>query len=198
MPKIKSQKKVKYRPILTLPPLSQEEFSALRDNIAVNGVLVPIIVDSDGSKRQIIDGNYRKWIADDLGYDCPEIVQAGLDENEKRTLARALNLARRQLDREQKRQLIADQLLESQGRTNRWIEKMLGIHHATVASVRREMEAVGQIIQQEKRVGQDGKQYVASKTKDYWGQRKGNSDNPLDFHPTPEHITEALIGQVQN
>ena len=53
---------------------------------------MPILVDSDGPKRGIIDGNYRKQIADELGYDCPEIVQAGLEEDEKRTLARALNL----------------------------------------------------------------------------------------------------------
>ncbi len=33
-----------------------------------------------------------KVIADELGYDCPEIVQEGLTEEEKRTLARALNL----------------------------------------------------------------------------------------------------------
>ena len=75
-------------------------------------MLVPIIVDSDGPKRKIIDGNFRKQIANELGYDCPEIVQPGLDEDEKRALARALNLARRQLNSEQKRKLIADQLKE--------------------------------------------------------------------------------------
>ena len=60
--------------------------------------LVPILVDSDGPIRKIIDGSYRKQIADELGYDCPEIVQPGLADDELRTLARALNLARRQLD----------------------------------------------------------------------------------------------------
>ncbi len=96
-------------------PLLYEQFVALRDNIAVNGVLVPILVTED---KQIIDGNYRKAIADELGYDCPEIVQNGLTEEEKRTLARALNLARRQLTQEQQRQLIADQLREPPERAN--------------------------------------------------------------------------------
>jgi ParB-like chromosome segregation protein Spo0J len=95
----------------------------LHGNIAVNGVLVPILVDADGPRRKIIDGNYRKAIADELGYDCREIVQSGLSEDEKRTLARALNLARRQLSQEQKRQLIADQLQETSGRSNRWVGK---------------------------------------------------------------------------
>ena len=132
----------------------------MKDNIAVNGVLVPIFVDE---RKQIIDGNYRKAITDELGYDCPELVQEGLSEGEKRTLARALNLARRQLCTEEKRQLIADQLHETAERSNRWVGKQLGVHHATVASVRAEIEAVGQIIQLEQRVGTDGKTYKATK-----------------------------------
>jgi len=182
---------------LKLPPLTPDQYEALRANIAVNGVLVPIVVDSDGQRRRIIDGNYRKRIADELGYDCPEIVQAGLDNEEKRTLARALNLARRQLDREQKRQLIADQLRETQDRSNRWIGKMLGVHHATVASVRQELESVGQIIQQGRRIGADGKTYKSSKAKDYWVQRSTglNPENPFDFHTTPEHVTEVLLAR---
>jgi hypothetical protein len=152
-----------YEPVLTLPLLPYEQFVALRDNIAVNGVLVPILVDGGGPRSKIIDGNYRRAIADELGYDCPEIVHAGLSEEEKRTLARALNLARRQLTQEQKRQLIADQLRETPDRSNRWVGKQLGVHHATVASVRSEMEGTGQIIQFERTVGEDGKARPATR-----------------------------------
>ena len=35
----------RYQPVLKLPPLPYDQFLALRDNIAVNGVLVPILVD---------------------------------------------------------------------------------------------------------------------------------------------------------
>ena len=147
MPKTKTVSKVKYEPVLQLPPLSYEEFTALRDNIAVNGVLVPILVDSDGLNRKIIDGNYRKQIADELGYDCPEIVQAGMEEDEKRVLARALNLARRQLNTDQKRKLIADQLKETPDKSLRWVAKMLGVHHATVGSVRGKWQSTGEISQ---------------------------------------------------
>jgi hypothetical protein len=147
----------RYEPILTLPPLSTEDYEALRDNIAVHGVLVPILVDSSGPVRKIIDGNYRKRIADELGYVCPEIVQEGLEEEEKRTLARALNLARRQLNREQRRQLIADQLRETPNRSNRWVARQLGVHHATVASVRAELEGTGQIIHCPFHLGADGR-----------------------------------------
>lgn len=90
----KPARKVRYEPIRKLPPLPYEQFMALRDNIAVHGVLVPILVDCDGTRRKIIDGNDRKAIADGLAYDCPEIVQEGLTDDD---------LARRQLSQEQKR-----------------------------------------------------------------------------------------------
>ena len=153
----KKTRKPVYQPVLKLPALPYEQFLALRANIAVHGVLVPILVDGDGPRRKIIDGNYRKTIADELGYVCSEIVQSGLTEDEKRTLARALNLARRQLTQEQKRQLIADQLRETPGRSNRWIGKQLGVSHPTVASVRAEMEATGKVFQFDRTLGSDGK-----------------------------------------
>jgi DNA modification methylase len=159
----KRSKKPIYEPVIKLPSLRYEDFVALKDNIAVNGVLVPILVDSDGPKRKIIDGNYRKQIAEELGYDCPEIVQPNLEDDEKRTLARALNLARRQLTQEQRRELIADQIEETPERSNRWIAKQLGAHHATVGAVRGEMQSVGQIIQLDRRVGNDGKTYSATR-----------------------------------
>jgi hypothetical protein len=158
MPRTKTKPtKVRYHPVLKLPPLQADQYDGLRANIAVNGVLVPIMVDSDGPKRGIIDGNYRKQIANELGYDCPEIVQGGLDEEEKRTLARALNLARRQLNTDQKRELIADQLRETPDKSLRWIAKMLGVHHTTVSNVRTEMTSTGDFSQLEKTVGLDGK-----------------------------------------
>lgn len=166
---------------------------ALRNNIALNGVLVPIVI-SDGQKRRIIDGNHRKQIADELGYECPEIVHDNLDEEEIRALARALNLARRQLNRQQKRQIIADQLRESANRSNRWIGKQLGVHHATVASVRSELAATGQIDQLSRTVGMDGKLRPSS-AKNYWQVRKPSPSNPMILHPTPPHVTEALLSR---
>lgn len=192
------KQKIQYKALLELPPLSVDECDGLRQSIAMSGVLVPILVDSDGPVRRIIDGSYRKKFANEFGYDCPEIVRQG-DDEELRALSRALNLARRQLNREQKRQIIADQLEETSDHTDRRIAKMLGVHHATVASVRKELQSVGQIIQQDRRVGRDGKTYKSSKAKDYWSERRAglrrNADNPLDFHPTPKHVTEALIAR---
>ena len=63
----------------------------------------------------IVDGSYRRAIAREFGYECPEIVRSDLTEEDARVMARALNLARRQLNTTQKRQIIADQLRETPG-----------------------------------------------------------------------------------
>ena len=155
-------RKVVYRPLVHLPPLSAEDYEGLRASIAVSGVVVPIVVWPKGKTRFVIDGSYRKKIADELSYECPELVRSDLTEEEARIMARALNLARRQLDRQQKRQLIADQLEETPDRSARWIAKMLGVSHPTVISVRDEIRhncAGGQLAHLHSYVGGDGKSY---------------------------------------
>ena len=112
----KSKRKKPYQSIVQLPPLTEEQYEGLRSSIAVSGVKVPILIDEN---KQIIDGWHRKQIADELDYDCPEIVEENLTDDEKRTLARALNLARRQLTNDQKRIVIADQLQETAKGCNR-------------------------------------------------------------------------------
>jgi 16S rRNA G966 N2-methylase RsmD len=150
----------KYQPVLDLPPLSAEEHDGLKASIDLHGVLVPIMLAEDG---RVIDGSNRKRIADGLGVECPEVVQAGLDEEEIRALARSLNIARRQLSREQRRQLVADQLRETPGWSNRRVAKALGVDHHTVASVRLELEPTGEIPQFTRTTGLDGKARPATR-----------------------------------
>jgi hypothetical protein len=157
MPKV--ARKQSYKALLELPPLSADECEGLRSSIAASGVIQPIVVWPKGKTKYIIDGNHRRKIAAELGYDCPEILRSDLDEEEARIMARALNLARRQLDREQKRQIIADQLHESPERSARWIAKMLGVDHKTVISVRDELRSGGEIPHLDSVVGRDGKCY---------------------------------------
>ena len=153
MPKTTASRReeTKYR---IFPPLDPETYHALKANIALNGVLVPVVRDEEGN---IMDGFARAQIAGELGYQFPSVVQEGLSEQEKRSLVRALNMARRQLDQAGKRAIIAEQLRETPGRSNRWIAKSLGVNHETVAAVRRSMEATGGIRQLDRTQGADGK-----------------------------------------
>jgi hypothetical protein len=145
----------KYR---ILPPLNPEDSVALKSNIAINGVKVPIVRDEDGYIR---DGFARARIAEELGYECSETVETGLSEADKRALLRALNLSRRQLNQAAKREIIAGQLRETPKLSRSRIGKVLGVDHNTVASFRAGMISAREIPRFDRLVGQDGKEHPA-------------------------------------
>lgn len=137
-----------------LPDLSAEDFAALRADIAARGVLVPVEYDEDGN---ILDGHHRVRACEELGLtDWPRFIRKGLSEADKRVHARQLNLARRHLNRDQKRDLIAAQLRETPEKSNRQVAEGLGVDDKTVGTVRRDMEAGAEIPHHAVRVGKDG------------------------------------------
>lgn len=82
------------QPYQLMPPLTPEEYAALRADIAARGVMVPIEVDETGA---ILDGHHRAAIADELGIEAPRIVRSGWSEGQKRDHVLKVNLLRRQL-----------------------------------------------------------------------------------------------------
>lgn len=144
-----------------LPPLSAEDYAALKSDIAARGVLVPVEYDEEGN---ILDGHHRVQICGELGIKTwPKFIRKGLTDTEKKTHARQLNLARRHLDQAARRTLIEEELRENPERSNRQIAASLGVSHPTVADVREQMESTGKIYQLEKTVGADGKERPAHK-----------------------------------
>ena len=162
-----------------LPDLSESDFGALKADISARGVLVPVEYDED---ENILDGHHRVRACVELGIsDWPRFVRKGLSEPEKRLHARQLNLARRHLNQAQKRDLIADQLREAPEKSNRQLATGLGVDHKTVAAVRAEGEAGGEIPHHKTRIGKDGVSQPA---------RKPIRTAYVD--PTPEGKREAL------
>jgi ParB-like chromosome segregation protein Spo0J len=147
-------------PYQVLPPLAPEEYAALKDDIRRRGVLVPVEKDEAGA---ILDGHQRAHIWEELRGegvrlpDYPVIVRVGLSEQEKRAHARALNLSRRHLTREQRPQLVADQLRDTPESSNSRVAGTLGVDDKTVAKVRRGLEATSEIPRLARTVGKDGK-----------------------------------------
>ncbi|MFY1688818.1 ParB N-terminal domain-containing protein [Plantactinospora sp. WMMB782] len=124
------------QPYQLLPPLSAEEYAALRADIEAHGIRVPVDVDEAG---QVLDGHHRAAIAAELGIDCPTRVVPGLDEEGKRQHAMALNLARRHLTQADRRRLIAAELRRDDSRSDRRIARIVGVDHKTVGAVRRSL-----------------------------------------------------------
>lgn len=140
-----------------MPNLTAEEYDELKADIAKRGVMVPIEYDEQGN---VLDGHHRLQICKELGIvDYPKVIRAGMTESEKRTHARKLNMARRQLNREQKQELIREQLRETPEKSDRQIARELGVDKNTVNARRVEMESGGEIHHLDTTVGADGKQY---------------------------------------
>src|SRR5882724_9965556 len=132
-------------PFQVMPALSFDEYASLKADIAARGVLVPVEYDESGN---ILDGHHRVQICEELGISqWPRLIRHGLTDLEKLQHARRLNLDRRHLDREQRRQLIAADLLERPSASDRAVGAALGVDHKTVGSVRDELEATGEIPQ---------------------------------------------------
>lgn len=142
-----------------MPPLSPEEYQALTDSIREHGIQVPVILDEEGT---VIDGHHRMKIADELGVECPRTYRRGLSDTEKRTLALSLNVDRRHLTREQRRQIVAASIIADPDLNNHQHAKRTGVSPHTVATVRGGLESGLQIAKVTEHVGADGKTYPAT------------------------------------
>ncbi|GIV52992.1 MAG: hypothetical protein KatS3mg038_3513 [Candidatus Kapaibacterium sp.] len=139
-----------------LPHLSDEEFEALKADIAVRGVQVPVEYDEYGN---ILDGHHRVRACQELGIkDWPRIVRVGLTEEQKIEHALALNLVRRHLSREQRQELVAK--LRRRGMSLRRIAELLGVTYETA---RQDLSIVKNLTIENPPVVQraDGKTYPA-------------------------------------
>lgn len=86
-----------------LPKLKPAEFEALKESIRRDGVIVPVVVRSNGD---MIDGHHRRAIAEDLGVDCPTKV-VDIDDETADRWRLILNLARRHLEEWERLDMIA-------------------------------------------------------------------------------------------
>ena len=118
-----------------LPDLSPDEFDALLEDIRCRGVQLPIEVTTED---EVLDGHQRLRACAQLGIkDYPVKVVAGLKTDQaKRHHAIKANVLRRQLTREQRHNLIADELRRTKGRlSNRVLAGLFACSDHTIATV---------------------------------------------------------------
>jgi hypothetical protein len=113
---------------LMLPGLTPAEYRALKANIERFGILYPVITDEDDL---VLDGVHRVRIAAELGIE-PRVSQMGqLTEQEKLQLAIGVNVCRRHLDADRRRDLVR-KLCDEQGLSVREIADVTGWSKSTV------------------------------------------------------------------
>lgn len=142
-----------------MPPLTEDEYASLREDIMIRGVLVPVEKDEKGN---ILDGHHRVRICEELGItNYPVTIRPGLTEADKRNHARAINILRRQLDATGRAPLMAQ--LRSEGWSFRRIAEATGVTHTQVA---RDLKSGVTNVTPEtpaRTIGKDGKVYPSTR-----------------------------------
>lgn len=159
-----------------LPRLTDDEYSALESSIREHGIQVPILVDEN---KSIIDGHHRAEIAERLGIECPRRFAIDLTDEQKRTLALSLNVDRRHLSRDQRRELIASSVMADPHLSNRQHAERTGVDHKTVGSVRTELESRGEIPHVAERTDSAGRVQPASRTPESVAEQGSGADSGL-------------------
>lgn len=170
-----------------MPDLTDDEYQILKLDIAERGVAIPIELDEDGN---ILDGHHRvrawrelKDGGNDLP-DYPRVIRAGMDDVQKRNYVRAINVIRRQLTKEKRKELWAE--MRKDGMTYQAIADVTGVSDITVRRAVKTNVGTVKLVTEDKTstnnaeiqpssvVGKDGKKYPAKKKK----QKKKSTKPP--------------------
>lgn len=118
-----------------LPPLSDEEYALLRDDIEAHGVLDPI--ERCAITGELLDGHHRLKAAAEVGVECPERLIDGLETPAQRSAyALRRNINRRQLTKAQLDELSEDRKqvyfeLRDEGGTQAGAATAVGVTQST-------------------------------------------------------------------
>lgn len=170
-----------------VPPLTDDQFQALRTDIAERGCLVPIELDENG---EVLDGAHRLRACQELGIKPPTITRLGLTEDEKEAHAIALNIQRRHLGREQRAELHLK--LREAGRSLREIAEVSGVHPTTVRN-----DLAGVENSTPEITGRDGKTYPATKPQKVTSRSSESVTVETEPKPAPVIDIEGAITKRQ-
>jgi hypothetical protein len=183
---------IKVHPAADLFPMMPEpELRELGEDIKAHGLKSHLKL----YKGKLLDGRNRLDAMGLVGvaFDCSGDVAAlgcpfdHLDEQvDPYEYVLSVNIHRRHLTEEQRRELIAKIIKAKPEASDRAIAKQVKRDHKTVAKVRKKMESTGEVSPVQKRVGADGKSRAKPKPK---------SAKPP--HPQPEPVEHRATGSAE-
>jgi hypothetical protein len=175
-------------PVADLFPLMKEEspdeLRALSEDIKVNGLQNRIVIwEPPGNEKcELFDGRNRLdalelagllivdedtvWLRRPDGTKCQmpaKYIDAEICEADPYALAISLNIRRRHLTAERKRELIIEIIARAPKKSDRQIGKEIGVDHKTIARARAKGEDVGRIPHVETRTDTKGREQPAAK-----------------------------------
>jgi len=111
-----------------IPPLSKDDYARLKEDVKKEGIQIPIQVLSDGT---VIDGLHRWKIGKELGIKDIPYTEKTINKEEALDLGITLNLNRRHLSYEQKKEII--EKLRKRGLTQKKVESLADIPDSTIS-----------------------------------------------------------------
>jgi hypothetical protein len=181
------------------PMMSEPELRELGEDIkARKGLMSPIILVEEEGRMLLLDGRNRlaamelvgilDWAGLFAGGNAVQTIPDGLDPYE---YVLSVNLHRRHLDAEEKRDLIAKVLKAKPEASDRQIAKQTKTSPTTVGKIRKESEASGDVSKLDTRNDTKGRKQPASKPA---RKKKATPDSSLDklFEgAVPGRVTES-------
>jgi ParB-like chromosome segregation protein Spo0J len=164
------------------PPISDEDFGKLAADIKLHGLHQPIV----RYQGKILDGNNR-YRACELVKIAPKFTDFDGDDAQARNYVISVNIHRRHLSPDQRREIIAELLRLNPNQSNRQIGEQTKTSHTTVGAVREELESTGQIGQLSETKGADGKKRKRKVSK----PNKGSEQDMLKY-PKVTNASTAL------
>jgi hypothetical protein len=165
------------------PLLDGEAQVALAGDIRTNGLREPIVL----HEGKILDGRNR-YEACLLAEVAPRFVD--YDGDDPRAFVISMNVHRRHLDQQQKRDLVEKLLRESPEHSDNRIADAVGVTDKTVTSVRDKLESTSEIPKLERTIGKDGKSRPAKRTPTKTRTAKDTVKQPA---PTPPKIAKVIV-----
>jgi len=189
------------------PLMPESELRELGEDIKKNGLRHPIIYcKGENGKPMLLDGRNRLDAMESVGiatvnekgivtdkngelYNGTDVAFPSLPDVDPYDLVLSLNIHRRHLTEEQRRDLIAKLIKAKPEASDRAIAKQIKRDHKTVAKVRKKMESTGEVSPVEKRVGADGKKRKKPTA-------KKREENDLEFQKAVAAERELVLGKL--
>jgi DNA-directed RNA polymerase subunit F len=146
----------------TFPPMEAEDFNKLKHDIGENGLREPIVL----HEGKILDGVHRYNACCDLGITPETKPYTG---NDPLSFVISMNIHRRHLSPEKKREIIAQLLAAHPELSDRAIATQAKVSPTTVGEVRKSTVQSGQL---ETRTGLDGVKRKAPRSKSVISSKK--------------------------
>ena len=186
-----------FHPLADIFPLMEgDEFNELVKDIRRNGLKQNIIV----HEGKILDGRNRYRACLEAGVDPHDLHLAPYRGDDPIAFVISMNVHRRHLTLEQKRELVANLLKADPGRSNNATAKIAKVSDHTVAKVRTKLESTSHIAKLTKTTGADGKARPAKKLPPQKAKSKPKDLAPalksLSFFEASQEVQTKFVSDV--